>query len=201
MSEHRLNSQSGSVTTEFVMVVPLLAMAMLFLLGLGYTLMTKQNAVVGARSAVFYRVTLEQEPSAQELSGLVRDSASPGREDWRVDDATSPQVDPDLGGVGRSEPDLRVGDIIRGTVEAIYQEFNQDVGYRVSTAPTLGFLPGVLGVNKSKPLRAQAEYHLPHGTWTCKQTGGGTYLSIAFSQIGVPSWLSDKLHPNCCKTY
>ena len=62
------------MTTEFVFATPLLVIAMLFLMGLGYTLMTKQNAIVGARAAVYYRATREETPPPANVTAMIKNA-------------------------------------------------------------------------------------------------------------------------------
>ena len=195
-----LRAQRGSTTAEFVLVAPLLAAAMLFLIGLGYTLMTKQNAIVGARSVVFYRASMEEDPNVAELAITVKEIASPDREDWQVldlGDALDPE--PDLGTVGDAKPDLGAFQIIQGAINSIYQMLNHEIGYQASTAPSLGFVPRALGFEGR--VRARSNYYLPQGTWTCQQSGGGSYLAVAMNQFGVPQKVRELLDPGCCETY
>jgi TadE-like protein len=192
--------QRGSTTTEFVLVAPLLTAAMLFLIGLGYTLMTKQNAIVGARAAVFYRASMPDEPSVAALADTVKESVSPDREAWEVLDlADDLETDPDLGNVGQSNPDLGAFDIIQGTINSLYQTLNHEVGYRVSTTPTLGFVPHALRFDRS--VQARSAYYLPLGTWTCEQSGGGSYLTMAMTRFNVPKAVIKIFDPGCCETY
>src|SRR5689334_11537372 len=98
MQSAQRDSERGSVTTEFVLVIPLLALAMLFLMGLGYTLMTKQNALVGARAAVYYRAPRTQIPQPAQFNELIGNAVSPGREEWTMDfnqnnQSTTPVID------------------------------------------------------------------------------------------------------------
>ncbi|HKR22312.1 MAG TPA: TadE/TadG family type IV pilus assembly protein, partial [Pyrinomonadaceae bacterium] len=91
------HSERGSVTTEFVFATPLLVIAMLFLMGLGYTLMTKQNAIVGARAAVYYRATRDQTPPPANVTAMIKDAVSPGREEWSLDFYEGSMSDPQTG--------------------------------------------------------------------------------------------------------
>lgn len=185
--DHRIqNRERGSVTTEFVLVVPLLAFTMLFLLGLGYTLMTKQNAIVGARAAVYYRAPRTQTPDAATVNAMIKDAVSPAREEWVLDFREGNIEDPETGRVN----------ILQSGVSRIYQSFNKEIRYNARGTATLGILPRIMELGQ-----AEGRYALPRGTWTCAQTGGGSYLSIALAGMGLPSPMNSWLDLSCCKTY
>jgi Flp pilus assembly protein TadG len=191
-------NERGSTTTEFVLVVPILAFGMMFLMGLGYTLMAKQNAVVGARAAVFYRASLDEAPDLNALGGTVGDAVSPEREDWDISDLGDAPADPDLHGVGNSNPVGGEG-LIEGAVSGIYQMLNHEIQYQASTTPSLGIVPNALNFDGS--VRARSIYSLPEGSWTCKQSGGGSYLGVAMSRVGAPGWARSLFDTGCCETY
>ena len=180
------NPERGSTTVEFVLVVPLLAFAMLFLMGLGYTLMTKQNAIVGARAAVYYRAPRERVPAETTVNTLIKDAVSPAREEWELDFSEGNIANPETGQVN----------ILQTGVSRIYQSFNKEIRYTANGTATLGMLPRIMDLG-----RAQGTYALPRGTWTCAQTGGGSYLSITLNKMGLPSQISGLLDLSCCETY
>ncbi len=186
MDQRGLHSERGSVTTEFVLVTPLLAVAMLFLMGLGYTLMTKQNAIVGARAAVYYRATREQVPPHSTVTAMVKDAVSPGREEWTLDFNESGMPDPQTGNSG----------ILQGLISSIYQAFNKDIHYTAHGTASLGFLPRIMNLG-----RAKGVYSLPRETWTCEQTDGASYTSIVLGQMGLPPPINTVLELSCCDTY
>lgn len=186
MYKQQQKSERGSATVEFVLVVPLLALAMLFLMGLGYTMMTKQNAIVGARAAVYYQAPREETPQTDEVNALIKDAVSPAREEWVLDFSEGRLEDPETGRVN----------IFQGAVSSIYQSFNKEMRYTAHGTATLGFLPRIMELGQ-----AQGRYSLPRRTWTCAQTGGGSYLSIALSGMGLPSEISGFLALSCCETY
>jgi len=167
------------------MVVPLLAFAMLLLLGLGYTLMTKQNAVVGARAAVFHRARLEDDPPPYAVNAMIKNAVSPGREEWVLDFNQANMENPDTGPAGMFE----------GAINGIYQSLNKEIRYTARGTATLGFIPRVMHVGD-----AQSVYYLPHRTWTCKQSGGD-YASVALSAIGLPDPMASWLNLSCCESY
>ena len=185
MIQTRLSDQRGSITVEFIMIVPLLALAMLLLLGLGYSLMTKQNAIVGARAAVFHRARLDQTPPAQTMNAVIKDAVSPGRETWTLDFDEANMDTPDIGG----------GGWFQGAIDGIYQGLNKEIHYRARGTATLGFLPRIMNLGK-----AESHYYLPHRTWTCAQTGG-SYAAIALGAVGLPGPISSWLDLSCCETY
>ena len=117
LEQNGLQDQRGSVTTEFVLVLPILALAMLLLMGLGYTLMTKQNAIVGARAAVFYRATLEHQPPPAEINARIKNAVSPGREEWDLEFHDGSMPPPPQGNPGE----------FGGVVSGIYSSFNQEI--------------------------------------------------------------------------
>ena len=180
------NGERGSATIEFVLVVPLLAFAMLFLMGLGYTLMTKQNAIVGARAAVYYRAPREQVPAETTVNSLIKDAVSPAREEWVLDFSEGNIENPATGQAS----------MLQRGVSGIYQSFNKEIRYTANGTATLGFLPRIMELG-----RAQGTYALPRGSWTCAQTGGGSYLSITLSGMGLPGQISGLLDLSCCETY
>ena len=183
--DHR-HSERGSVTTEFVFATPLLVIAMLFLMGLGYTLMTKQNAIVGARAAVYYRAPRDQMPPPVNVTAMIKDAVSPGREEWSLDFYEGSMPDPQTGSSG----------ILQGTVNRIYQGFNKDIRYDAHGTASLGFLPRIMDLG-----RAKGAYSLPRETWTCEQTGGASYTSITLGAMGLPSPINSLLDLSCCDTY
>ncbi|HJT65870.1 MAG TPA: TadE/TadG family type IV pilus assembly protein [Pyrinomonadaceae bacterium] len=185
MNTQNDSNQRGSVTTEFVLVVPLLVVAMLFLMGLGYTLMTKQNAIVGARAAVYYRAPRSQTPPVTTVNALIKDAVSPAREEWTLDFSEGNLANPDTG-----------QSILQSGVNSIYQSFNKEIRYTANGTATLGFLPSIMELGQ-----AQGRYALPHRTWTCEQTGGSSYLSITLSSVGLSSRLSNLVGLSCCETY
>jgi Flp pilus assembly pilin Flp len=192
--------EAGSTTVEFVLVVPLLALAMLFLIGLGYTLMTKQNAIVGARGVVFYRASLNEDPDLNDLAELAKYSVSRDREVWEVNDlGDSLGFRSDLERIGSPNPDLGAFDLIQGLIKGFYDKVNHEISYEVSTAPTLGLLPRLLRFDNS--VRARSTYYLPQGTWTCGQSRGSSYVTIATSSLGIPDWAKRFFDPGCCETY
>ena len=180
------HAQRGSVTTEFVLVVPLLAFAMLFLIGLGYTVMTKQNAVVGARAAVFFRVPRTQVPQSATVNEIIGAAVSPGREEWALDFHEGPMENPGSGFL----------DIIGSVVGGIYQSFNKEFQYTARGSASLGILPRVMNLGE-----AQANYSLPRGTWTCRQTGGASYTSMLLGRFGLPSPINGWLELTRCESY
>ena len=184
MDQKNRHNERGSVTTEFVVVTPLLVIAMLFLMGLGYTLMTKQNAIVGARAAVYYRMPRTQMPPPDTVTAIIKEAVSPGREEWVLEFREGAMDNP--GRTGTFE----------GAVSWIYQGFNKDIRYTSYGTASLGFLPRIMDLG-----RAKGAYSLPRGTWTCAQTGGGSYSAIALRAVGVPSPLNQALGTSCCETY
>lgn len=185
MHKHH-QGQRGSVTVEFVMTVPLFAMAMLFLIGLGYTVMTKQNAVVGARAAVFYRVPRTQVPPPVTVNEMIAEAVSPGREEWAIDFHEGQMESPGTG----------FFDIIGNVVGGIYQSFNKEFQYTARGSASLGILPRLMNLGE-----AQATYSLPRGTWTCRQTGGASYTSMLLGQLGLPSPINGWLELTSCESY
>ena len=199
--KQHLRDERGSTTAEFVLVAPLLAAAMLFLIGLGYTLMTKQNAIVGARGVVFYRLSLDDSPPVDALANMVEETVSPGREEWAVIDlGETPNSDPELSRVGPSAPeDGGALSAIAGVISSLYRKLDNEKAYQANTAPTLGLVPRVLKFDGA--LRARSAYYLPEGTWTCHEIGSSSYVGVALNLIPLPDWLLAKLDPGCCDTY
>ena len=159
---------------------------MLFLMGLGYTLMTKQNAIVGARAAVYYQAPREELTSEAEMSAMIKDAVSLDREEWTLEFARDDMQSPDTGKV----------DTLQAGVSRIYQLFNKEIRYTARGTATLGFLPRIMDLG-----HAQGTYYLPQGTWTCAQTRGGSYTSIVLGRIGVPYPINGWLGSSCCENY
>jgi len=178
-------NQRGSITTEFVMVLPLLAFAMLLLLGLGYTLMTKQNAIVGARAAVFYRARLETTPPQTDMNETIKSAVSPGREAWMLDFNDANMENPPADNAGW----------FLGAVRGIYESFNKEIHYTASGTATLGMIPRVMKLG-----RAQSTYYLPHRAWTCARTGG-SYAAVGLRAVGLQDLISRWFDTSCCESY
>src|SRR5262245_24365785 len=148
--------------------------------------MTKQNALVGARAAVYYRAPRVQIPQPAQFDELIGKAVSPGREAWALDFNQDNQATPGIGSVP----------VIGGAIAGIFGSFNKEVKYTARGSATLGFLPRVMELGE-----ARANYSLPTGTWTCEQTGGGSYTSLLFGQIGLPSEIAGLLDLSCCENY
>ena len=178
------------------MVMPVLAIAMLFLIGLGYTLMTKQNAVVGARAAVYYRASLDGRPQV-DMNQLVEDAVSPGRERWTLTAYEGGRTrDSEFQRDGSIDvPSLGAGGIIRSAIGKLYDMLNSEIGYTASGTASLGFLPRIMKLGE-----AQGIYYLPHRTWTCEQSGG-SYARMAMNGVRLPSVVSQFLDTSCCDCY
>jgi hypothetical protein len=76
----RTKNEKGLATLELVMGLPLIVFAMLFLIGLGYTLIAKQRAEAGAQFAASYE-RARNRPPAESVAGR---AVAAGSEDFRL---------------------------------------------------------------------------------------------------------------------
>jgi hypothetical protein len=188
---------------ELVLTFPLIIFIILFLIGLGHTLITKQHSLVAARYTSQRHLLKKSPPSSNELARVV--SANQGR--WNISvsksDSRSESADSlsgDTSGVLGS-----VFSFFSGLVSSLLPNNMQVV--RVSTRPEKGLLPRIFQLRE-----AEAVYVVEHETWTC-EGNRGSYLSIVSSEIssrassvpllGYVTRLIDDVVSGipCCETY
>jgi hypothetical protein len=172
------SGERGTAVIELVLSLFWIVFAMLFLIGLGHTLMNKQQALVAARYSAYYEVGKGRAPTSQQAK-----SAIGSAETWRV--AAGYEND------GRDVPSAD-GSIISSAFSSLMGLISSQgtITYTASTTPTRGLLPRMM------TLRASEHYTIANDTWTCEKSG--SYLSIVTRSIGIPR-LPFSL--SCCKTY
>jgi len=169
--------EAGTASLELALSLFFIIFAMVFLLGLGHTLINKQQSLVAARFAAFQHAGSGRAPAAATVGRAV---ASP--ETWSLsagftNDSNAGQAGGGLVGAGFS---TLLGQLGR----------SGSVTYTASTTPTRGLLP------RMATFRASSKYTLAVNPWSC--AGGGSYLSILLSNVGLGGLPLDL---SCCKTY
>lgn len=185
----RFGGEEGTAAIELALVLPLAVIVILFLLGLGYTIMVKQQALVAARFSAFYHVSKESEPSIGEVSGAVVRLIRAPRERWEVTRG-SENAARDAG------IDSGLLDSLWEAVDSTLNGFGRDgiITYTASREPRRGALPRIYNFGQ-----VGAHYSLANGTWTCDR--GGNYFSLIVGQLGVPSEINLPTTLSCCETY
>lgn len=177
--------ERGTASVELALSLFWIVFVMVFLIGMGHTLINRQQALVGARFAAFYRSDLGREPAAALVSSSIK---SP--ETWSLE----PVYENDAGDVrdGVGGRGGMLGGILNSVMEKI-DAFGGDgsLTYTTSTRPTRGLLPHMF------TLRASARYALSNDPWSCEK--GGSYLDMLTSQVPLPAGMSLSL--SCCTTY
>jgi hypothetical protein len=157
---------------------------MLFLIGMGHTLITRQHAVVAARFAATYHSIEGHRPDA----GLVSDAASEGQEAWRLSGSTA-----NTG--SEAGQGLRGG--IGGIIGSVFSSFTGMAGgdghieYVAGTRPERGLLPRIFSLGE-----AQAQSHIVSGSWTCED-GQASFLPQVLGRVNPLGLLGVR----CCKCY
>jgi hypothetical protein len=157
--------------------------AMVFLIGMGHTLINRQQALVGARFAAFYRTDTGREATAAMITSSIK---SP--EVWNL----RPAYTADGGGVRDGLGGGGLGGILNSVMDRIDQ-FGGDgsLTYRTETRPTKGLLPRMF------TLESSARYAIANDPWSCEK--GGSYLDMLTSQLPLPGEMPLAL--SCCTTY
>jgi hypothetical protein len=178
-------TEHGLSSLELTLMLPLLVLLILFLIGMGHTIMAKQHALVAARYAASYYSVHDRQPSA----GQVSQAVSAGTETWRLSAHTASaagDVQSSLGGIS-------------GMLASALGSFMGTAGsrgvisYTVSTTPERGILPRLFRLND-----AEAKFSLASGTWVCR--GSSSYLSAIIPVFSLPGMsLSGGL--SCCRPY
>ncbi len=183
--------QRGTSTLELTLMMPAVVFVMLFLIGMGHALITRQHAVVAARFAATYHGINGRAPSAQ----LVSDAASNGSEAWRLSGRTANAGGEAFGGLGGG-----IGGVA-GVISSIFGSFvgssgqGGRIGYTAFTTPNRGLLARLYQLGD-----ATGQYQMISGTWHCKGGDGGGYLSLILSKVPIPG-LSSLTGGSCCRPY
>lgn len=176
--------QRGTSSVELVLLLPLIALSIMFLVGMGFALQNKQQAIVAARYAARYDSIYGSVPSQENITKVVRT----GPEQWRITDSSESST----GVVNRAASDDVPG-VINSAVTSLLNLFGADgiITATARTTPNRGPLPGLINTRD-----AEARYHLVSGTWTCEK--GGSYIGILFSSI---TFIDVRNGFSCCDTY
>ena len=161
--------ERGTSSVEMVLALFWIVFVMVFLIGMGHTLINRQHALVGSRFAAFYMADTRQDPSPQMVSTAI---ASP--EAWSLSPTLQNDSQGRTGGFGAIGMIGSALDSVLGFVSS-----RGTLVYTASTTPTRGLLPRMHTFN------ASASYTLANGTWTCEETGAD-YLSVLTRSIGLP---------------
>ena len=173
--------ERGAAAVELALTLPLFVLGMVFLIGMGHTLITRQHGLVAARFAAFYHAARGSRPGA----ALVSQTVAGRTEQWRLSHSSQSASGGSFGGAG-------------GIVESVFGSFvggqrgEGVLSYRADTTPRRGLLPRVYNLRD-----ATGSYHLANKTWKCER-GRGSYLSLLTSSIPLPGFPNDLA---CCKTY
>jgi hypothetical protein len=179
--------ERGTAVMEFVLVMPLAVIAILLLIGLGHTIMVKQQSLVAARYAAFYHRSREEAPSLGEVRSEVVRRIPTQQETWNVSGA----------GESAADAGIKSGDLgpIAGAVDAVLNGLGGDgvISYTTGRIPRRGFLPSLHSFNN-----VGAHYALANRTWNCDERGD--YFSLLSGQLGIPK-INLPLTLSCCETY
>lgn len=185
MKRQRHGKERGLVSLEVALMLPMLVFLILFLIGMGHAIITRQHAVVAAQFAATYHAMQGNGPS----EGTVSDAVSVEGERWRLSD----QVASSAGDAG-----VGIGGRISGLLGSALGSFVAGAGaqgrirYTARTTPNRGILPRVYHLGE-----AGSEYQIANGAWTCRC--GGNYLSVILPAVRIPGFsLGER---TCCKTY
>lgn len=198
-----LGCEAGAVVVEFILAFPIAIFIILFLIGLGHTLITKQHALVAVRYISQYRIVNKQNPSSEQVTRAVASI----KENWSL--SVSEDVSEfDASGTLKSGAGGVLGSVLSffsGILDSLIG--NHNVLVTASTRPERGLLPRIFRLNF-----AQAAYIVEYDTWTC-EGNKGSYVSIVSSEIrsqtsGIPlvSWVTNLIDRviggfSCCETY
>lgn len=184
LSSNHHSSQRGTSSVELILLLPLIVLSIMFLVGMGFALQNKQQAIVAARYAARYDSIHGSVPPPEQITKVVRT----GPEQWRVSDSRQRSA-------GEADEDVinDVPGVINPAITSLLDLFGADgiISATASTKPVRGPLPGIINTRD-----AEGRYHLVSGTWTCEK--GGSYIGKLFSFIKV----IDLSHGfSCCDTY
>jgi hypothetical protein len=163
-------NERGTSVIEFMLWMPMIFFILVFFIGLGWTLMLRQQTLIAARYAAFYKEMGTSSPSAPQVSGCV----SPRGEQWQLIENSS---------AAESTSGLSAGST-DGGISSEFESVVSQLGvtgttsYQAEVVPRLGPLPSLLQLSNSR-----ATYVLPTGTWT--GDGCGAYQSLLTSGISI----------------
>jgi hypothetical protein len=173
------DGEEGTAVIELALSLFWIVFAAMFLIGLGHTLMNKQQALVGARFGAFHESGTGRAPAASQMKAAVS-----SRESWGLTRGTR--------GDGGEASGVAEGGIVGAAFNSLMGFIGRQgmITHTAETTPTRGILPRMMTV------RASERYTLANDTWTCEKSG--SYFSILTRSIGVPGL---PFSISCCKTY
>ena len=188
-------NERGSITIEFLMIIPILAFIMLFLLGL-YILEKKHQALMAARFATQYETVYSRPPTPATVGRAVGDPGGRWMLNNSKDDA-DPTAQGELNGEVRGSDGLNFASVFSGILN--FLGGNNKLEYTASSN-TFG---GIIG--KSNLGSVQGKYVVETNTWICEDSDGnkgGSYFSEIIGVIPVIGrFLSNFFNLSCCETY
>jgi hypothetical protein len=173
------------ISLELTLMLPMLVFLILFMIGMGHVIITRQHAVVAAQFAATYNAAQGNGPSG----GRVSDAASAGGERWRLSDQVASSAGDAAAGVGGHVSGL-IGSALGAFVGGAAAR--GVIRYTTQTTPNRGILPRFYNLGD-----AGAKYQIANGTWTCRC--GGSYLSVILPAVRIPGFSLDG--NTCCETY
>lgn len=190
------SSERGAVAIEFVLVLPLLALAMLLILGM-HIVIKKNHALVAARFSTQYQTVYSSDPSSQKIA---RSVGSP-RDQWTLNSnrsAADEDAQGEINGGTRGSDGIGFASVLSGILNFV------GGNNKLEDTASTGSFGGVIAKFR-RPDDAKAKYVVEHNTWICKGTDGnssGSYLSMLVSQIPfVGGFMSNFFDLSCCETY
>jgi hypothetical protein len=166
MNRYRRNRRCrGTSTMEFVLLLPAIVFAMMFILGLARTLVLRQHGLVAARYAAFYERVSGHTPSSTQLRDAITTQ-------WTII-PTKANAGPDLlkNLAGSDEVAKRFGSLVMGLGRS--SEIRCAAGHRVEQ----GLVKATLNLTDVK-----VEYRLPTGSWTSNECGG--FMPLLLDELG-----------------
>jgi hypothetical protein len=177
--------QRGAASLEFALLLPFVALTFSLLIGLGYTLSSKQHAQMAARFGAYSYAERNVEPTPDQ----VNQAAYQGIETWttvRTENSVPFSADAFIDGATENIPVAGgiLGEFMSGIAGVFVSLVNELTGgtpsveYAASTPVDRGMVAYIAGGS----LTASSRHYLPKGTWTCAQLGNDTggYLGFIF---------------------
>lgn len=188
--------ESGSISIEFLLLVPTLAFIVMFLLGL-YVLEKKHQALVAARFSAQFQTVYSRDPSSSTIGKAVGDPD--GR--WMLNNL---RTEADSTSQGKLKGEIQNNDGLgfAGVFAGILNFLggNNKLEYTASSNTFGGFIAKSFRLNS-----VQATYVVESDTWTCDDGNGndrGSYLSILVNTIPfVGQYIDSFFDLSCCETY
>jgi hypothetical protein len=204
--------ERGAASLEFALLLPFVALTFSLLIGMGYTLSSKQHAMMAARFATYSYAERGVEPTVDQIN----QAAYQGIEVWTPErtETTTPFAFGEDVADAASQNLQNAGIDIDETVTGMLDIFNSifdalnigtpRVDYRTTTPADRGMVAYIAGGS----LTATGTYALPKGTWTCAQIQTPSYLGWVLGRPAVETVLEiasfgafDTHSEECCNNY